>query len=313
MKTNNEIEKLLIDLINIPSQSGNELEVAKYIESKLAGFAVERQYVSNERFNIIAKKGKSDIWIVVHMDTVPGIVPVKVTATKLYGRGSIDNKGNIAGAIIAGRELSDINLFFTVGEEVDFVGAKISKIKGTAIVLEPTVFKKYNKQCGVISVTVTTKGVAKHSSLAKDESIKATHKLIKILTNLENKKWHCFNVGIINGGVASNITAPSATAEISVRPRTMIEYKNILKVLSSLKKQGVKTMDKFPPYQSEIKGIQCEKEAVSFFSEMSFFKKGILFGVGDIAVAHTDQEYVIRKDLALLPKKLVELVEQISK
>lgn len=34
MKTNSEIEELLIDLMNIPSQSGNELDVAKFIESK---------------------------------------------------------------------------------------------------------------------------------------------------------------------------------------------------------------------------------------------------------------------------------------
>src|SRR5512135_3263328 len=113
------IEKFLVQLLKINSVSGHETEIGRFLNSTLgqAGFSVERQAVGHGRFNVIARKGKGGIWLVVHMDTVGGDVPVRVTSDRIYGRGAIDNKGNLAGAVMAAADMENVNLLFTVGEE----------------------------------------------------------------------------------------------------------------------------------------------------------------------------------------------------
>jgi acetylornithine deacetylase/succinyl-diaminopimelate desuccinylase-like protein len=314
MKSTTSIEKLLIDLLRVDSVSGNEGMVAARIESELNGFTVKRQYVSKTRFNIIAQKGKSDIWMVAHMDTVPPFLPVKVTPDKIFGRGAIDNKGNIAGAIFAARQMPDINLLFTVGEEVDFIGAKNVDIKGKAIILEPTGFKTIVAQCGVISVRLITRGDQKHSSLLARDDESALHALIKTLGTLMKKEWFRFNIGVISGGVAENVVAGSAVATISVRPRNRAEFSDVLRTVRALRGVKVEIINKLPPFVSGLAGdIRWggSREPAAFFSELSFFKKGVLFGAGSIAQAHTPGEYIKRKDLKRLPGGLLKLVAEI--
>jgi acetylornithine deacetylase/succinyl-diaminopimelate desuccinylase-like protein len=311
MKTLTPIEKLLLDLMRINSISGDETAVAKYIESTLNGFRVKRQYVSRELFNIIAQKGKSDVWMVGHMDTVPPFLPIKVTADKIFGRGAIDNKGNIAGAIVAARAMEDINLLFTVGEEVDCMGAKKAKINGKAIILEPTVFEKKFSQCGAVSVKIIARGDQKHSSLLMSDKESATHTLIKTLDVLMKKNWFRFNVGTISGGVAENVVAGSAEAMICVRPRNRAEFLDIIKIIRALKGVKVELGNQLPPFVSDLASdarLTGSREPVAFFSELSFFKKGILFGAGSIAQAHTPGEFIKRKDLERLSGELVKLV-----
>ncbi len=316
MKATIPIEKLLLNLLRIDSISGNEAAVAKYIESNLGGFRVKRQYVSKERFNIIAQKGKSDVWLVAHMDTVPPFLPIKVTPDKIFGRGAIDNKGNIAGAIVAARAMENINLLFTVGEEVNCAGAKKAKISGNAIVLEPTVFRKTFSQCGAVSVKITARGDQKHSSLLMSDKESATHTLIKTLEVLMKKNWFRFNVGTISGGVAENVVAGSAEAMICVRPRNHAEFLDIIKTIRALKGVKAEFGNQLPPFVSDLARdarLTGSREPVAFFSELSFFKKGILFGVGNIAQAHTLGECIKRKDLERLPGELIKLAGQLER
>jgi len=314
MKNITPIEKILINLLRIDSVSGNEGAVATYIESKLGDFRLKRQYISKDRFNIIAQKGKSDVWMVAHMDTVPPFLPVKITADKIFGRGAIDNKGNIAGAIVAARRMENINLLFTVGEEVDLAGAKKAEIKGKSIILEPTEFKKIFAQCGAISIRLTARGDQKHSSLLARDEENALHVLIKKLDGLMKKGWFRFNVGVISGGVAENVVAGSAKAIISVRPRDRAEFLDVLKTVRALKGVNVTIINKMPPFVSGLASdtrLSGSRAPAAFFSELSFFKRGVLFGAGSIAQAHTPGEYIKRKDLERLPEELMKLARQI--
>ncbi len=312
MKKLTEIENLLVKLININSTSGQEAAVAGFIESKLGGFKLKRQHVSKNRFNIIAKKGKTDLWLVAHMDTVPPFFKAKVGADKIWGRGAVDNKGNIAGVLIAARELKDINILFTVGEEQDFIGARKTKIKGRAIIFEPTVFKVRTAQCGVIAAKLTAKGDQKHSSLIATKKDNAVHVLVETLNFLTNQKWNCFNIGVIKGGVAPNVVAGSAEADFSVRPKSREEFLKILKVIKALQGVSAQIINKMPPSKSRLAKMFPTSEPVSFFSELFFFERGILFGVGDIAEAHTPTEFVNRKDLNALPGKILSLAKSLS-
>lgn len=219
------MEKLILDLLKIESYSGNEERIANFIISKLKGFKITRQFVTKNRFNIITKKGSSGLWLLAHMDTVNSWVEPRIKGDKIYGRGAVNNKGNITTAMEIGKHLENINLCFTVGEEHDFVGAKAAQkiIKNDlVVVMEPTNFEIYSKQRGMIGFEILTKGKQEHSAYTNGKN-NAIQKITSILTDLEKRKWTAFNVGKIEGGIAANIVAPWAKAILSVRPETTEE------------------------------------------------------------------------------------------
>lgn len=308
-----EIEKLLIDLIKIPSVTGQEKKIGEFIYSQLIGvkgLKIKKQNIDKDRFNLVIKKGNSKKWLIAHMDTVPGVVPFRVTKDKIFGRGACDNKQSVAASIILARQLDDINILFTVGEEVDFVGArkatetKIGIDADLVVIQEPTCLKVITGQCGVVTFSVETIGKEQHSSLAKPNN--AIHKLSDVLVTLIDKNWTAFNVGLVEGGVAENVVAGSARAMMVVRPRDVKEQKEIL---SYLKKLPVKiTVHKNIPPFSGCLGFP--ERIATHFSEMGFFKNSIQFGAGDIKNAHTLQEHILRKDLNILPKKLLEILNK---
>lgn len=305
-----EIEKLLIELIKIPSVFGREKNIAEFIIKRLKGFEIRKQFVAKERFNIIAVKGKSRKWLVAHMDTVPGEIPVKITENAIFGRGACDNMQSVAASIIVGNKLKDINLLFTVGEEGNFEGAKAAQevVKGDLIIVqEPTNFQIITRQRGLIEFKIVTKGKQQHSSLENLDS--AIHKLIDILFSLKKNQWTCFNIGTVKGGIGTAIVAPGSEALMSVRPENIEEYQDILTKLGNFKSE----------IEGEIIVINCYKPKISnfrlfppkkmvAFTEMAFFENSIVFGAGNIEFAHSDNEHILRKDLNLLPKKLIELL-----
>jgi acetylornithine deacetylase/succinyl-diaminopimelate desuccinylase-like protein len=124
-----DVVKLCKELVEIPSVSGNELAVGNFVYRylKQIGAKVEKQKVANNRYNIIGRiKGRGpNVQIVTHLDTVPGHVPVKITADKIFGRGAVDVKGPMA-SILSGLGSCDrdVTLVFDAGEEYDFIGTE---------------------------------------------------------------------------------------------------------------------------------------------------------------------------------------------
>lgn len=300
------MNELLLKLLKTQSYSGNEERVANFIISRLKGFKVKRQIVGKNRFNIVAQKGNSKIWLVAHMDTVRSWVKPRIEKDKIYGRGSVDNKGNIAAAIEAGKKLDDINLCFTVGEERDFIGAKFAKkiIKNDlAIVMEPTNFQVYSGQRGMIDFEVSTEGKQYHSAYVKDKD-NAIQKITEILSELSKENWTAFNIGKIEGGTAANIVPSKAKASLSVRPESREEFEFILRKIKKYK-----IINKFPPrFNQKIKG-----KMLKVFTEMAFLPNSICFGVGDIKQAHSDAEFIFKRDLNLAPDRIIGLVKRLSR
>lgn len=306
-----EIEKLLLEMLEIPSVSGDEKRMGDFLVSRLKDFKVEKQSVGKDRFNVIAKKGNPEIYVCVHMDTVPGDVPVKVTEDRIYGRGAIDNKGNIAGAIMAARKLENIGLIFTVGEETDFIGARNLKVgKGKFIVMEPTRMKVMSGQRGVVAFDILAEGKQMHSSLEFRNEDSATYNLVRMLSEIYEKNWSAFNAIITEGGKADNIVASRAMARAAARPGDISEFDKIMDFLENRKDDNIKfrIRDSIKPCSSNL---VKNGETAPFFSELAFFENGVLFGVGDISKAHAADEYVLRKDLNRLEKELVGLIGRI--
>lgn len=304
------IEKLLIQLLKIESYSGQEKKLADFVIKKLPKFKIKKQFVSKNRFNIIAKKGKSTIWLVCHLDTVKGKVPLKVFSDRIQGRGACDNKGNLAGLLMAANQLPDVNVLLTVGEEDNFIGVKKAASvisNGKFIVLEATDFKIITQQRGIITGIIETTGKESHSSLGAENS--AIHYLIDRLGGLKEKNWPLFNIGLIEGGLAENIVASRASATFTIRPKTNEESKAILK---SLKDAKITIKNNVSPFVSSLQKKINEFNLVSFFSEMAFFENSILFGAGKAQQMHSKDEFILKQDLNQLSERLVELVKKVG-
>ena len=96
-------EELLKKLILIPSISGQEDAVTKYLFNLLteSGFETKKYPVEKDRYNIVAKIGNPKIYLSAHMDTVAPLLKYKETKTQIFGRGSCDTKASIATMITA--------------------------------------------------------------------------------------------------------------------------------------------------------------------------------------------------------------------
>ena len=92
---------LLTRMLEIYSPSSKEEKISKFLAEEMEnlGFRVHRDQVGN----VIGEIGEGSPIILLcgHMDTVEGIIPVRVEDGQLYGRGSVDAKGPLAAMIVA--------------------------------------------------------------------------------------------------------------------------------------------------------------------------------------------------------------------
>jgi LysW-gamma-L-lysine carboxypeptidase len=93
--------RLLTRMLEIYSPSAKEGEISRLLEEELGylGFSVHRDEVGN----VIGEVGKGEPIVLLcgHMDTVEGIIPVRVEDGELFGRGAVDAKGPLAAMIVA--------------------------------------------------------------------------------------------------------------------------------------------------------------------------------------------------------------------
>jgi [amino group carrier protein]-lysine/ornithine hydrolase len=95
---------LLDQMLRIPSVSAQEGDVARFLveQMRVLGF---HSYIDGAG-NAVGEVGAGpDIMLLGHIDTVPGVVPVRVADGKLYGRGSVDAKGPFATFVAAAARL----------------------------------------------------------------------------------------------------------------------------------------------------------------------------------------------------------------
>jgi LysW-gamma-L-lysine carboxypeptidase len=99
-------KQFLKKCIEFYSPSGQEEEYSKFIALflKKHGFKV----IFDEVGNVIAEKGKGkpEILLVSHLDTIPGELPVIEKDGKIYGRGAVDCKPSLAAMVYS---ISQVN------------------------------------------------------------------------------------------------------------------------------------------------------------------------------------------------------------
>lgn len=122
---------LLCDLIKTKSEYPEEFAIGEKLEKILreSGFEVERQYLNEKRFNLLAKKGNGAKAVLFygHMDTVPlesrnewetdPFNPVEKDG-KVFGLGAYDMKGGMAAFFEATKDVNRyIKIFIACDEE----------------------------------------------------------------------------------------------------------------------------------------------------------------------------------------------------
>lgn len=92
---------LLQQMVEIPSLSGEESQLAGFLVETMRDLGFEARV--DEAGNAVGTlgDGPTEIVLLGHMDTVPGVVPVRIADGRLYGRGSVDAKGALATFIAA--------------------------------------------------------------------------------------------------------------------------------------------------------------------------------------------------------------------
>jgi [amino group carrier protein]-lysine/ornithine hydrolase len=90
---------LLRRAVATPSPSGQEAEVARVLVDAMATFADEA--FVDEAGNAVGVWGEGALAVTVlgHIDTVPGVVPVREEGGVLHGRGAVDAKGSFCAAV----------------------------------------------------------------------------------------------------------------------------------------------------------------------------------------------------------------------
>jgi len=315
-----DLFELTRSLMSLPSTSGDEEAVGFFLRDHLEslGWTVELQRVSENQNNVIAYLNDTPrVWFSTHMDTVPPFIPPTEDDEKIYGRGACDAKGIIAAQIVAAEELrsggvEDLGLLFTVEEERSSTGAKTANLHPLAakcaymINGEPTDNELAIGSKGSFRLKIRTRGKAAHSAYP-EQGESAIETLLDILDDIRHTRFPnddlfgetTVNIGVIEGGVALNVIAPSAEASLLVRlttPRDVIE----------------KALESVVRGRGEIEVLSCsepvrmlavdgfKQKTVRFTTDIPYLTNWgtpLLIGPGSILVAHTKDEFVLKKDL----------------
>jgi [amino group carrier protein]-lysine/ornithine hydrolase len=99
---------LLRRMLEIPSPSCHEADLARFLENAMRRMGL-RPHI-DEVGNAVGEAGRGRgpvVMLLGHLDTIPGVLPVRSEAGRLYGRGAVDAKGPLAAMICAAAELRD--------------------------------------------------------------------------------------------------------------------------------------------------------------------------------------------------------------
>src|SRR5947208_2809086 len=309
--------RLTRHLVDIESVTGNEAAVgaALYDELYTLGYTVHKMPVAHGRFNVVATLDQTpQIVFSTHMDTVPPFIPSSEDSDNIYGRGSCDAKGIAAAQIAACERLrkegAAVGMLFLVGEERDSLGAKVANESplGSRFLIngEPTENKIATASKGALRLQLTARGKMAHSAYpelgesAIEKLLTAIERLRAMELPVNPEVGPCtLNIGLIEGGRAPNVIPDHARAQMLYR---------LVGPSEELRQQITKQVDGLAetefvleiPFMKlrTVEGI--ESMVAKFTTDIPALTKWgdpVLLGPGSIHVAHTEREYISKKQL----------------
>jgi acetylornithine deacetylase len=314
-----DLAALTRQLVDIESITGNEGLVGDFLQEELVrrGFRAEKMPVEGARCNVFATspdQPQPTIVFSTHMDTVPPYIPSSEDSTRIYGRGACDAKGIIATEITAAEQLRregiHVGLLFLVGEERDSLGAKVANQRSPGCKFlvngEPTDNRIAVASKGALRVEITAHGRMAHSAYP-ELGVSAIDKLLQALQFLQNMKLPVqegigpctLNIGVIEGGRAPNVIPDKARAQLLYRlvgPSEDLK-REIVAAVGDLAKVDFVLEIPFV-HLCTLDGLPTMVAAFTTdIPALSNWGQPLLVGPGLIHVAHTDGEYVEKKQL----------------
>ena len=319
-------------LVDIESISGNEAEAGDFLFRELCrlGYQTKKISVEGDRANVYALSPEEPHPAVVfstHIDTVPPFIPSSEDATRIFGRGSCDAKGIIAAQIAAAERLRQqgvyVGLLFVVGEERDSLGAKVAndyaageqasketarRSNGRRFLVngEPTENHIALASKGTLRVEVTASGRMAHSAYpelgesAIDKLIPALARLRAMPLPIDPEVGPCtLNIGLIEGGRAPNVIPDYAHADLlyrlvgpseELRRQIVVTAGNEVKIDFPLELPflRLRTVDGLPTMIAAF---------TTDIPKLTNWGEPLLIGPGSIHVAHTEGEFIEKKQL----------------
>ncbi|MDG6985636.1 MAG: M20/M25/M40 family metallo-hydrolase [Nitrososphaerota archaeon] len=120
--------RLLVDSLRIYSPTTEEDELASFLADRMKLLGYSNVHLDRAG-NVIgeAGRGRTNLLLCGHMDTIPGMLPVRKTKDAVFGRGAADAKSPLCALLVAGAEAADS------GVRVTFAGATEEEGDGAGI------------------------------------------------------------------------------------------------------------------------------------------------------------------------------------
>lgn len=327
----------------------NELAMQVFLQTVLTdlGLRCELQEVLPGRPNLIARRGVGGPLFVTHSDTFgphdhPHPLELRADGDRLYGRGAMDAKGQIA-ALLKALSLSaaPCTVALTVDEENTGRGSEALRLPAeAAVVLEPTGLCLATAEAGFVEAEFDVYGQAAHCSLPESgrNAILAAFDVFEQMKRLPFMRashrlfpapWA--NLGVIQGGAGLNVVAPSCTMQVDfgVLPGVELEdaVSQIRRLCDSLSTR-LRVLDLAPPFETPvdspvakglaeaIRGVTGQPARIagmrSWTDAENLVRQGIptvVYGAGDLGAAHSSREAVSETDLETMARILAGFID----
>ncbi|MFC6705534.1 succinyl-diaminopimelate desuccinylase [Flexivirga alba] len=240
-----DVVDLTADLVDIPSVSRDELEIADAVEHALRTLPQLR--VDRDGNTIVARTdlGRDErVVLAGHLDTVPLTdppnLPTKRVDGLLAGRGTTDMKGGVAVQLAVAQAITeptrDVTFVFYDCEEIEEEFNGLRRIAADhpdwlaadfAVLLEPTNGGIEGGCKGTLRVDVATKGISAHSARPWNGH-NAIHDAGEVLArlaayepetvNVDGLDYHeALNAVGISGGIAGNVIPDRCVVTVNYR------------------------------------------------------------------------------------------------
>lgn len=343
-----EILSILTDLVGYETHN-NEMAMQLHVQGILRdlGFRTELQEVLPGRPNLIAQRGQGGPLFVTHSDTFPFYdhphpLVIKSEGDQIYGRGVLDAKGQVAALLKA---LSNSNgpcaVALTVDEESMGRGSEALALSADgAVVLEPTNLSVAVAEAGFVETEFDLRGEAAHSSLPE-----AGRNAILLALDLYEKAkalpfmqathplfptpW--INIGTLRGGTGPNVVAESCTIQIDLAILPGVELETAvaqIRRLSDSFEAQLRVLDLAPAFETPLTervvgrllgAVQSATNQPARITGMRSWTDAenlvdqgiptIIYGAGDLAVAHSNREVVSLTDLETMARTLAAFID----
>lgn len=339
-----DVVTLTQQLVDIPSVSGEEQEIADAVERALRGY--DHLEVVRDGDNVVARTdlGRAErVVIAGHLDTVPlnDNLPSRRDETHLHGLGSCDMKGGVAVALRTAATLPepnrDVTYVFYACEEVEEVRNGLRHLAegrpdllaaDFAILMEPSNAGVEAGCQGTLRADVVTRGERAHSARSW-MGVNAIHGAGEVLARLNAyaprrpvidglEYREGLNAVFIRGGVAGNVLPDECTVSVNYRfapDRTPAEAEaHVREVFAGFEvtvtdvAPGALPGLSVPAAAAFVEAVGGEVNPKFGWTDVSRFSAlgvpAVNFGPGDPLLAHKQDERVPYADIELTEDRL---------